>query len=460
MAEELTQVPISIPQKFQPLYAEACDAPMWEDGSQHWYEFNPDAITIDESGNIIPQNELHRYGHIRKKFYIYYGGRGGGKSESMALISIIKKSMYESYIILCCREIQSSIKDSLYQTLKEWIDKLGLNDMFDLTEHEIRNKKTGGKFIFRGLRTNIQEIKSMKGVGLCIVDEAIAVSAASWKDLIPTLRLEGSEFWIGYNTRTLEDFTHKRFVINADERCFVCLVNIIDNPLAPKILLDEMAASRKLAEKTGDFDDYNNTWLGIPITAMSGGIFKTDQIRIVPAAPSCVRWVRGYDLAASSVSAKNPDPDFTASVRMGVTAEGLFVISDVTRIRETADVVERTIVNTASQDGLYVPVSLPQDGGGAGKSLVMYLTRALSGFIVHSSPESGSKDVRAMPFSSQCNVGNVVLVAGAWVEPFLNELKSFNGEGKLHDDQVDAASRSFSYLQTPYIAQMVSIRGL
>lgn len=449
-----------IPHKFMPLYLENRDAPVWEDGSQHWMEFDSEANPVDEEGNLIPLDMLDRYGYKRKKFTIMYGGRGGGKSETMALIAIVRRALVKPYIILCCRELMASIRDSMYQTIVEWIDNLGLSAHFDIVEHEIRCKVTGSKFIFKGLRSNIQEIRSLKGVGLCIIDEATSVSRDSIKYLVPTLRLDDSEFWISFNTGTREDFIYDRFVTNADDRCCVIKVNLTDNKLAPQVLIDEMEASRRLAEKTGDWDEFNNVWLGEPLQARDGNIFKVENVKILPAAPVCSLWVRAYDLASSAVSAKNPNPDFTVGLKLGVTADGQYVVADVLRIRETADVVERAIINTAAQDGVYVPISIAQDPGGAGKFQSQYLVKKLSGYIVHTSPETGNKATRAGPVSSQVNVGNLVLVAGDWNQAFLNELRSFNGEGKDHDDQVDALSRAFSYLQEQRGFQMVDIVGL
>lgn len=462
MAEQQPRsVPVEIIGKFLPLYTPAQDAPVLDDGSQRWMTFNEDAEPIDEeTGEIIPKDELHKYGHKRRRIYTFFGGRGSGKTYQMALIAILEHAMKKPYTILCCRELQGSLRESSYTTIKGLIEGLGLESSFEFTEREIRCKLTGGKFTFSGLRSNASEIKSMAGVGLCLVDEALAVSESSWEMLLPTIRIDGSEIWMSMNVETPDDYSYKRFVLEADHRSYVFKVNIHDNSLVSKTLREDMEADWLRAVKKQDFATYNKTWLGIPMAASDGNIFKTDSIRIIPAAPLCSRWVRAYDLASSAVSAKNPDPDFTASVKMGVTPEGLYIVSDVTRMRETADVVERSILNTASQDGSHVPISIAQDPGQSGKAQAQYLVRKLHGYTVHTSPESGNKATRAGPLSSQCNVGNLVLVAGPWNQAFLNELRSFNGEGKQHDDQVDAASRCFEFLQQPWTMQLVDIRGL
>lgn len=171
-----------------------------------------------------------------------------------------------------------------------------------------------------------------------------------------------------------------------------------------------------------------------------GGMFKRDWFEIIPAAPANCRWVRGWDLAATD----SADAAWTAGVLMGRTPGGEFVIADVRRIQGAPAAVERLIVNTASQDGVSVPGSIPQDPGQAGKAQATYLIRQLQGYSYKASPESGDKETRAQPLAAQAEVGNVKLVAGAWNKDFLDELATFPA-GKWKD-QVDAASRAFAEL--------------
>jgi predicted phage terminase large subunit-like protein len=124
--------------------------------------------------------------------------------------------------------------------------------------------------------------------------------------------------------------------------------------------------------------------------------------------------------------------------------DGRFVIGDAKRLRAGPDERDAALVNTASLDGNRVRISIPQDPGQAGKTQVLYLTRALSGYPVTSSPESGDKITRAEPVAAQVNVGNVLMLRGEWNKPFLDELRMFpNG---ANDDQVDGLSRAFSHL--------------
>lgn len=169
-----------------------------------------------------------------------------------------------------------------------------------------------------------------------------------------------------------------------------------------------------------------------------GGIFKPDQIGTVEAEPAGCQWVRGWDLASTT------EGDWTAGVKIGKSKDGMFIVADVCRVRVGPDQRDAAIKNAADMDGRLVKISIPQDPGQAGKTQVLYMTRALAGFNVASSPESGDKVTRAEPFAAQVNVGNVSMVKGAWNRAFVDELRMFpNG---TNDDQVDAASRAFAEL--------------
>lgn len=170
-----------------------------------------------------------------------------------------------------------------------------------------------------------------------------------------------------------------------------------------------------------------------------GGVFKPGMLETVDALPAGpIHWVRGWDFADSTKG------DFTAGGKLGKLPDGRFVIGGMERERYTTDKRDALIRNTASRDGRSVRISIPQDPGQAGKGQALAMTRMLAGFAVHSSPESGDKVTRAETFASQVNVGNVLMLRGAWNEPLVEEMRMFpNGS---FDDQVDSLSRAFEAL--------------
>ncbi|WP_369952185.1 phage terminase large subunit [Ralstonia syzygii] len=173
-----------------------------------------------------------------------------------------------------------------------------------------------------------------------------------------------------------------------------------------------------------------------------GGVIKPDAINVIDALPAePIKWVRGWDLAASV------DGDYTAGGKLGKLPDGRFIIGDMVRLRCGPDERDAALTNTASRDGKSVRISLPQDPGQAGKTQVLYLTRKLAGYPVTTSPESGDKVTRAEPLAAQINVGNVLMLRGPWNDALINEMRMFpNG---TTDDQIDALSRAFSELIAP-----------
>jgi len=171
----------------------------------------------------------------------------------------------------------------------------------------------------------------------------------------------------------------------------------------------------------------------------AGGIFKPDMIEVVDVMPAnVVEWCRGWDLGASTKG------DYTVGVKIGRMADGRFIVADIVRDRLETHKRDALLKNTTATDGYTLKQSIPQDPGQAGKSQVTAFATMLAGYPLHFSTETGDKTVRATPFASQVNVGNVVMLRAPWNTTFKDELRSFpNGS---FDDQVDAAARGFNGL--------------
>lgn len=174
-----------------------------------------------------------------------------------------------------------------------------------------------------------------------------------------------------------------------------------------------------------------------------GGMFKKEDFRYMEMEEFRAlrgRTVRGYDLAASD---KKTSP-YTVGLKIMMTHDKRIVICDVDRYKKTPGAVEQRILTTANADGRTVPIDIPQDPGQAGKSQKAAFARLLHGFNVQFSPETGSKESRAVPLAAQCEAGNVYLLRGPWNDAFITEATLFpNSEFK---DQIDAASRGYSNL--------------
>lgn len=201
------------------------------------------------------------------RFKVYYGGRGGGKSWAIARVLLLMTAKYPLRI-LCAREFQSSISDSVHQLLRDQIDELGLQDEFSIGKTSITSL-AGGQFLFKGIRHNIKEIKSTEGVDVCWVEEAESVSAMSWDILTPTIRKEGSEIWLSFNPLEEDAPTYQRFVVTPHPDSIVKKVTFRDNPDFPSTLEGE-----RLHKLATDPDGYQNVWEGEPLTMTDAIIFK------------------------------------------------------------------------------------------------------------------------------------------------------------------------------------------
>jgi phage terminase large subunit len=173
-----------------------------------------------------------------KRYKIIHGGRGSGKSWGVAR-ALLVLAMRSKVRILCTREIQKSIKDSVHRLLSDQIESLGLGAYFEVLQTEIR-AKNGSQFLFAGLaNTTAESIKSFEGCNIVWVEEAQTVSDRSWEILIPTIRAPGSEIWVTFNPAELSDPTYQRFVIAPPPDATVVRLNWDDNPWFPEELKKE-----------------------------------------------------------------------------------------------------------------------------------------------------------------------------------------------------------------------------
>lgn len=182
------------------------------------------------------------------------------------------------------------------------------------------------------------------------------------------------------------------------------------------------------------------------IRPAAGLYFQRSWCRVVDAVPAGTVFGRGYDLAATPPTADNPDPDATASTKIGRMPDGRYIVVDCRSTQTTPAGVERFILNTASEDGRTVEISLPQDPGQAGKSQVAALIKMLAGYIVRSSTETGDKVTRFGPFSAQAEAGNVDVLRGEWNDKWFSCLEGF--PVAKHDDEADCTSRAFEIVST------------
>lgn len=204
--------------------------------------------------------------------------------------------------VLCCRELQKSISESVHKVLADQIIALGLTEFYDVEVSRIKGKN-GTTFSFEGIKNNTTAIKSYEGIDYCWVEEANKVSKKSWGILTPTIRKESpldwrelgmekpdfqAEIWLTFNPELEDDYTYKRFVKNpklkpvrnigsngqpwaymeSDDLISVKMT-YRDNPWFPNVLFKEMTEEKEL-----DYDNYLNIWEGHTVQQLEGAVFK------------------------------------------------------------------------------------------------------------------------------------------------------------------------------------------
>ncbi len=253
---------------------------------------------------------------------VLHGGRGATKSWDFARAALILGS-HKSLFIVCAREVQKSIKDSVHKLLSDQIIELGFhahkddqgNDVpafYEVLDVEIRGRN-GTTFVFVGLN-NIDSIKSMEGIDILWITEAAHVPRSKWNVLLPTVRRDppfgpfrqGSEIWLDFNPDLASDDTYMMFVVDPPDGAIVIELNYPDNPFFPQVLRRQMEEMRRK-----DYDEYLTIWEGKTRKVLQGAIFATElrmaiqddrigpHIKYDPKRPVVVT----FDLGDSDVTA-------------------------------------------------------------------------------------------------------------------------------------------------------------
>lgn len=163
-----------------------------------------------------------------KRYKGLWSGRGAGKSHFFAEQVVINS--LNGKRIVCLREVQNSIKESVKQLIVDKILKFNLDNQFDIVEHEIRAPR-GGLIIFKGLQSfNAANIKSLEGFDIAWVEEAQTLSQHSLDLLRPTIRKPESELWFSWNPRYKTDAVDKFFRASQREDAICIKTGWQDNP--------------------------------------------------------------------------------------------------------------------------------------------------------------------------------------------------------------------------------------
>jgi len=203
------------------------------------------------------------------RYKVIHGGRGGGKSWAIARALLII-GYRDPIRVLCARELQNSISDSVHKLLSDQVLALGLEDFYRIEKATISGLN-GTEFRFAGIKTNIGAVKSFEGITHVWCEEAANISKASWETLIPTVRRDASEIWVSFNPELETDETYKRFVLNPPPNAVVVKQGWEDNPWFPEVLRIE---KDHLQER--DADAYLNIWEGHCRQMLDGAVYASE----------------------------------------------------------------------------------------------------------------------------------------------------------------------------------------
>lgn len=221
----------------------------------------------------VPSKFKPLYTHWKnnKRNYVFHGGRGGGKSWEIADFLLIEGAR-RKHRILCCREVQKSIKQSVHKLLSDRIGVLGLGSFYEILDTEIRGKN-GTEFSFAGLLSHtVESVKSFEGATITWIEEAQTVSGFSLSILVPTvIRTEKPMIVMSLNPKLPSDAVYSQYVVTERDDTVVVQINYTDNKNCP----DEMIIEAEQM-MNDDYDQYEHVWLGKPKEIADGAIYKSE----------------------------------------------------------------------------------------------------------------------------------------------------------------------------------------
>lgn len=382
---------------------------------------------------------------------LYGGAAGGGKSEALLMGALQHVDDPQHDAILFRRTYgELGLPGALLDRSHQW---LGSTDAAWNGSEYKWTFPSGATVNFGYLQHELDKYRYQSANFTYIAfDELTAFQESQYTYLFSRLR-RGEDVSIPLRMRSASnpggvghEWVLDRFLVRgkAEGRVFVP-ARLADNPF-----LDRESYEESLAE-LGEVDRrrlLDGDWRVRPM----GTLFRRHKVEIVDPAdlPQLGRIVRYWDLA-STEEKEGEDPDYTAGVKMGITANQQYVVLDVLRERMSPAEVERLILTTTQADGRQVQVYMEQEPGSSGKGSIAYYTRLLRGYSFRGERSTGTKEERARPWSSQWmaggqgETGNVKLRRAPWNSAYLEEHEVF-GQPGVHDDQVDASSGAFAQL--------------
>lgn len=332
--------------------------------------------------------------------------------------------------ILCTREIQRSIKDSVHKLLSDQIEALGLAAFYDVQATTIKGAN-GTEFLFAGLQDHtVESIKSYEGVDIAWIEEAQSVSERSAEILIPTIRKPGSELWWTFNPTRTDDYVYQRFVVKGDVQAVVLTVNWRDNPWFPDVLETERVRLQAIND-----DLYRHVWEG-ECRSLAGLLFKRDWFKRYDRLPERLNLYIASDYAVSQ-----DDGDYTEHGVWGLAEAGDLYAVDWWSGQTDPNTWIRAWLALV---GRHKPLRAYEEKGVILRAVDAAIDKAMQEARTYVLREplasAGNKTSRALGFAARAAAGTVWIPNTEWGDRLINQLCAFDGQDGHVDDMVDVCS--------------------
>lgn len=379
---------------------------------------------------------------------MYGGAAGGGKSSSLLSASLQFVHTTENYSALLLRKTYSDLTQpgALIPRSFAW---LGSTDaQWKGAEHSWTFPKTGSvlKFGYLDTALDIYQYQSSEYQFIGF-DEASQFRENDYRYLFSRLR-KPMTMNVPLRMRSASnpggighEWVKRRFITEGKQngRWFIP-ATLDDNPH-----IDRQAYIQSLS----NLDPVTRAQLlrGDWSARQGGRIFRREWFGVpMREVPEGLNWCRFWDMAATPEG--KGDPDWTAGALVAVQ-NGVWWIRNIRHFRGTPKENEDIVKQTAALDGHFTMIRMEEEPGASGKSMVDHYRRSvLIGYNFDGVSPKKKKLLRAGPFSSAAEAGNVRLIEGSWIGDFLDEVEAFTGDGKEHDDQVDAVTGAMAALTT------------
>lgn len=207
------------------------------------------------------------------RFKFVYGGRASGKSYDFASAIGYLGSQLKLTVVVA-RQFQNSIAQSCKSLIEDRLEHMGLSDQYDFQQTTTLDLETGSQYLYYGIARNLQEIKSLNGVNILIIEEAGKLTKEQWQTIEPTIREEFSEIWVIWNPDLSTDFMWS-MVLNPPADSIVRKINYDQNPF----LSATMIASIKDAKKRLPPEEFDHIYKGVPRTDDQLSFIKPSWLR-------------------------------------------------------------------------------------------------------------------------------------------------------------------------------------